>query len=96
MKDRTNNHRPPSGPLVALSSALLFGASTPIAKLLLGITDPQLIAGLLYLGSGVGLALVTAAGRLFGLERPKRRCVPAICRGLPRLCCSAACSVRYC
>ena len=82
MKDRTNNHRPPSGPLVALSSALLFGASTPIAKLLLGITDPQLIAGLLYLGSGVGLALVTAAGRLFGLERPE---APLRARDLPWL-----------
>ena len=28
-----------SGPLVALASAALFGASTPVAKLLLGVTD---------------------------------------------------------
>ena len=40
-----------NGPVLALSSAVLFGASTPIAKLLLGITDPRLLAGLLYLGS---------------------------------------------
>ena len=44
--------------MLALGSAFLFGASTPIAKLLLGITDPLLLAGLLYLGSGVGIALV--------------------------------------
>jgi drug/metabolite transporter (DMT)-like permease len=40
----------------ALSSALLFGASTPLAKLLLGQITPLVLAGLLYLGSGVGLA----------------------------------------
>jgi drug/metabolite transporter (DMT)-like permease len=40
----------------ALLSALLFGASTPLAKLLLDRTDPLLLAGLLYLGAGLGLA----------------------------------------
>jgi drug/metabolite transporter (DMT)-like permease len=40
----------------ALASAALFGASTPLAKLLLGELPPILLAGLLYLGSGVGLA----------------------------------------
>lgn len=42
----------------ALSSALLFGASAPLAKLLLGQMGPWLLAGLLYLGSGLGLALL--------------------------------------
>lgn len=46
----------PAGAWLALASAALFGASTPLAKLLLGATDPQLLAGLLYLGSGLGLA----------------------------------------
>lgn len=41
----------------ALAAALLFGASTPLSKLLVGETAPLLLAGLLYLGSGVGLAL---------------------------------------
>lgn len=42
----------------ALGSAALFGASTPLAKLLLGDgVSPWLLAGLLYLGSGVGLTL---------------------------------------
>ncbi|MHA3904300.1 DMT family transporter [Castellaniella sp. WN] len=42
----------------ALGAALLFGASTPFAKLLLSDTSPVLLAGLLYLGSGVGLGLI--------------------------------------
>lgn len=42
----------------ALLAATLFGASTPLAKLLLDQVSPQLLGGLLYLGSGVGLAAV--------------------------------------
>lgn len=45
-----------SGPALALSSAVLFGASTPFAKILLGEISPWILAGLLYLGAGVGLA----------------------------------------
>lgn len=44
--------------LVALAAAALFGASTPLAKLLQLHIAPNLLAGLLYLGSGAGLALV--------------------------------------
>jgi len=40
----------------ALGAALLFGISTPLAKLLVGEVSPWLLAGLLYLGSGAGLA----------------------------------------
>jgi drug/metabolite transporter (DMT)-like permease len=43
--------------LLALAAAALFGASTPFAKLLLGEISPVVLAGLLYLGSGLGLAL---------------------------------------
>ena len=39
----------------ALGAALLFGASTPLAKALLGAVPPVLLAGLLYAGSGIGL-----------------------------------------
>ena len=53
----------PSGAAMALASAALFGASTPLAKLLLDGVDPLMLAGFLYLGSGVGLALFRAAGR---------------------------------
>ena len=41
----------------ALASAALFGASTPLAKQLVGEIAPLLLAGLLYLGSGIGLLL---------------------------------------
>jgi F0F1-type ATP synthase assembly protein I len=42
----------------ALGTALLFGISAPLAKMLLGQTSPWLLAALLYLGSGLGLWLV--------------------------------------
>jgi drug/metabolite transporter (DMT)-like permease len=41
----------------AIVAAVLFGASTPLAKLLVGDVSPVLLGGLLYLGSGVGLGL---------------------------------------
>ena len=44
--------------LAALGAALLFGASTPFAKQLAGDISPILLAGLLYLGSGIGLWVV--------------------------------------
>ncbi|MFO1059097.1 MAG: DMT family transporter [Dongiaceae bacterium] len=61
------------GIVLALASALLFGASTPLAKLLLGSVDPWLLAGLLYLGSGGGLLLVRMLRRGGGGEAPLRR-----------------------
>ena len=60
----------------ALLSAVLFGASTPFAKLLLGSVDPWMLAGLLYLGAGVGLAAVhlsRSALTLPAVEAPLRR-----------------------
>ncbi len=39
-----------------MAAAALFGASTPVAKRLLGAMDPWLLAGVLYLGSGLGLS----------------------------------------
>ena len=46
----------------ALLAACLFGASAPLAKLLLGTIPPVTLAGLLYLGSGLG-ALLLRIGR---------------------------------
>ncbi len=43
------------GVLAAIGAAALFGAGTPFAKLLLAHTSPWLLAGVLYLGSGLGL-----------------------------------------
>jgi drug/metabolite transporter (DMT)-like permease len=42
----------------ALVAAVLFGLSAPIAKILVGDLSPQLLAGLLYIGSGIGLAIL--------------------------------------
>jgi drug/metabolite transporter (DMT)-like permease len=41
----------------ALVAAVLFGASTPLAKLLVNTVSPVMLGGLLYLGSGVGMLL---------------------------------------
>ena len=46
----------PGVPL-ALGAAILFGASTPFSKLLLGFTNPWLLAGILYFGAGIGLSI---------------------------------------
>jgi hypothetical protein len=48
----------------ALGAACLCGLSTPAAKMLVGLTDPSLLAGLLYLGSGLGLMLYQTIYRL--------------------------------
>jgi len=54
------------GVAAAFLSALLFGATTPFAKILIGTVDPWLLAGLLYLGAGLGLLFVQAGRRLLG------------------------------
>ncbi len=71
-----------TGISIALLSAVLFGASTPFAKLLLGSVDPWMMAGLLYLGAGIGLAAIHLARsglRLPSMEASLRR------SDLPRL-----------
>jgi len=65
-----------TGILLALLSAVLFGASTPLAKMMLGGVSPWMMAGLLYLGAGLGLAVVhlsRSALRLPAVEAPLRR-----------------------
>lgn len=68
MSDRS--HLWPGVPL-ALGSAVLFGASAPFSKLLLGAIDPWLLAGVLYLGAGTGLAIVHLGRAAVGLESPE-------------------------
>ena len=48
---------------LALISAALFGVSTPAAKALLGSIDPTILAGLLYCGAGLGVAVLRRLGR---------------------------------
>ena len=58
------------GVRAALGAALLFGASTPVAKLLLHAVTPWILAGLLYLGSGIGLTLYRLATRARSVRLP--------------------------
>lgn len=73
--DATHSHLWPGVPL-ALASAALFGAATPLSKLLLGVTDPWVLAGILYLGAGLGLGAFQAGRRILrvpSVEAPIRR-----------------------
>ena len=65
------------GILYALLAAILFGASTPLAKALLGAVSPVMLAGLLYLGSGLGLSLWLAARAVSDAVAPR----PALTTG---------------
>jgi drug/metabolite transporter (DMT)-like permease len=50
--------------LQALTAAIFFGASAPIAKLLLGNISPIFLAAFLYLGSGAGISLTKLVQRI--------------------------------
>jgi drug/metabolite transporter (DMT)-like permease len=60
-----------------LASALLFGISTPVAKILVDTVSPVMLAGLLYAGSGLGLLLLLVWRRL----SPKRHAFIGMPRG---------------
>jgi drug/metabolite transporter (DMT)-like permease len=59
---------PGPGIVAALVAAILFGASTPLARALTGAIDPAWLAGFLYAGSGLGLSIVFALRRATGRE----------------------------
>jgi drug/metabolite transporter (DMT)-like permease len=61
-------HLWPGVPL-ALGSAVLFGAVSPMSKLLLDAVDPLMLAALLYVGAGVGLMVYTVSRRALGHAR---------------------------
>ncbi len=63
MNTSVDNKLPVRGVLYALSASILFGVTTPLAKVLLGETHPILLAGLFYLGSGIGLSLYLLSAR---------------------------------
>lgn len=72
-EDHRQSMRLPTGVGFALLAALLFGASTPFAKRLLGELPPVLLAGLLYAGSGMGLGLLRWLRRGRSAEAPLTR-----------------------
>ncbi|MEF8700261.1 MAG: DMT family transporter [Candidatus Accumulibacter sp. UW20] len=59
------------GIAAALGAALLFGAGTPLAKVLLQDVSPWLLAGLFYLGSGTGLSLYRLLRRAAPVRLPE-------------------------
>lgn len=65
MSDNAHSHLWPGVPF-ALGAAILFGASTPLSKFLLGSIDPWMLAGLLYLCAGFGLFAVRMFQRVSG------------------------------
>ncbi|HEX4506767.1 MAG TPA: DMT family transporter [Alphaproteobacteria bacterium] len=76
MSERHPIHLWPGAPL-ALGAAVLFGIATPFSKLLLGTVDPQMLAGLLYLGAGMGLAGVHFGRDALGVPAPEAALKPA-------------------
>jgi drug/metabolite transporter (DMT)-like permease len=61
---------------LALGSAFLFGISAPLAKLIVDDAGPWLLAGMLYLGAGIGLALFQFFRKSLGIintEAPIRK-----------------------
>ena len=85
------------GPMLALTSAALFGASTPFAKMLVGDVHPALLAAVLYLGSGLGLLIARSSRRLCKEIDPSRANARrrALC-GWERPFCSAVSPGRSC
>jgi drug/metabolite transporter (DMT)-like permease len=81
MADTTpQSHRLPAGVGFAILAAVLFGATTPFTKLLVGELRPVLLAGLLYLGSGAGLSILRLLRR-----RTQAKEAPLTCADLPWL-----------
>ncbi len=66
------------GTLLGLAAAVSFGVSTPISKGLLDSVGPQLLAGLLYLGAFLGLAVLIPARRRSPEARIRRADLPRL------------------
>jgi drug/metabolite transporter (DMT)-like permease len=71
------------GIFYGLAAAALFGASTPFAKMLVGQVAPVMLAGLLYLGSGIGLGIWFLIRR--GRAAQQHRTAPLSAGDLPWL-----------
>ena len=73
------------GVMYAVLAALLFGASTPLAKILVGQVAPLTLAALFYLGSGVGLLACFLVRALFIRRRRQDQSVALGASDLPWL-----------
>lgn len=67
------------GTFCGLAAAALFGASAPIAKVLLPASSPLVLAGLLYAGAGAALTIVRLARKSVHAEaKLQRRDLPLL------------------
>ena len=67
------------GILLAILAAALYAINTPLSKLLLPYASPTLMAGLLYLGAGLGMDIIAMGRRLHDQKQsesglPKKNC----------------------
>lgn len=69
---------PVRGAAFGLAAAALFGVSAPLAKLLLPVVEPLVLAGLLYLGAAAALILFEPARRRIGPREAKLRATDAL------------------
>jgi drug/metabolite transporter (DMT)-like permease len=81
--------RTAKGPLLTLVAAAFFGGATAAAKALLGEVTPFMLAGLLYLGSGLGLGAYVLARRSF--RTSNRHSTPLTRSDLPWLSSAVLC-----
>jgi len=78
-----------AGVLQALAAAALFGVASPAAKSLLSGVGPVMLAGILYLGAGLGLSVWWLARRV--VADPSARPEAGLAaRDLPLLCVAVA------
>ena len=76
MSQNSHSHLWPGVPL-AIGAAVLFGASTPLSKFLLGRIDPWMLAGLLYLAAGLGLFAMGSLRKALGYATTEAKLSPA-------------------
>lgn len=69
MEDKNKTRR--SGILLALLAAALYAVSSPLSKLLLAYVPSTLMAGLLYIGAGIGMLPVALIRRVRGTAHGK-------------------------
>jgi hypothetical protein len=69
------------GMQAGLAAAVLFGAATPVAKILLGSVSPWMLAGLPYAGSGLDLGQVRIIRRSSRVRLRRRELLPLVGAG---------------
>ena len=67
------NRRQRNATFFALLAAVLYDLNSPLSKLLLERVQPTVMAALLYLGAGLGLAIMGTVRRLSGVQSAERR-----------------------